>query len=185
MIHFEHEVTNYLSLPSIPKREYDGKMSFDKGVAVVELHDGRMAYAICSCNRDKGQMEPVVTKVFSDEPFKRICKVFIVPNYLTREEDVVKMDLDDESKKKAKLLLDEAIEKENEGVNEGIVTMESLPEWIFPEIGSKEEAEAWLRQYNKRNNIKRGRIPSSVENLKLRLFSIYTEQNNKNKKKKH
>lgn len=181
MIHFEREVTNYLSLPAIPKREYDGKMSFDKGVAIVEMHDGSMAYAVCSCNRDKGQAEPVVTKVFSDEPFKCIRKVFVVPNYLTGEQDVVKMDLDEESKKKAKLLLDEAIDKENDGVDDGTVKIESLPEWIIPEITSKEEAEAWLRQYNKRNKIKRGRIPATAENLKLRLFAIYTEQNKKAK----
>ena len=37
MIEFEKEVIKYLNIPSIPKKEWDGKSSFSKGVALLEL----------------------------------------------------------------------------------------------------------------------------------------------------
>lgn len=180
MIQFENEIIKFLGLPSIPKRTWDGKSSFDKGVAVVSLYGDREAYAVAKFDADKDKT-PRIVKTFGIERFIGVKQVFVVPNYMATEEDVKAMDLDDESKKKAEELLKEANEMENEGTQEEGNPMDKLPVWIFPEIESREQAEAWLRDYNYRNHIKKGKIPSTDENLKLRLFSIYTELQKKQK----
>ena len=46
----EKELLSFLDLPSIPRKEWDGKTEFDKGVAVVSLYGGYEAYAIASFN---------------------------------------------------------------------------------------------------------------------------------------
>jgi hypothetical protein len=89
------------------------------------------------------------------------------------------MDLDEQSKKKVQQVLDEAKEIENEGTKDEN-PMANLPEWIFSEIHSKEEAVAWLKNFQSRNKQK-GRIPTTEENIKLRLFSIYSELQKKQK----
>ena len=178
MIQFEKEVLEYLNIPSIPKKEYDGKSSFTKGVALLSLRGEREAYAVASfdANTDKS---PKITKVFGIEPFVNIKKVFVVPAYMTTEEEIKDMDLDEQSKKKVQKVLDEAREIENEGTKEEN-PMEKLPEWIFPEIENKEQALAWLKNFQSRNKQK-GRIPTTEENIKLRLFSIYSELQKKQK----
>ena len=182
MIEFEKEAIDYLGLPSIPKKEFDGHTPFSKGIAVLELFGGEEAYAICAFDPEKGHTKPKVTKVFRVVPFTKIKRIFVVPNYMSTIEDVGQMDLDDESKKRAEQILKEAEEIENEGVeeNSNTVPIDTLPEWIFPEIENKEQAEAWIRQYNSRNRIK-GKIPSNEDTIKLRLYSIYIETRNKNK----
>lgn len=173
---FEKEVVKHLNLPSIPKKEWDGKSSFSKGVALISLRGEREAYAVASfdANVDK---TPSIVKVFGIEPFVGIKKVFVVPSYMTTEEEIKDMDLDEQSKKKVQEVLDEAKEIENEGTKEEN-PMEKLPEWIFSEIHSKDEAIAWLRNFQSRNKQK-GRIPTTEENIKLRLFSIYSEMQKK------
>lgn len=175
---FEKEVIQHLNLPSIPKKEWDGKSSFSKGVALLSLRGEREAYAVASfdANVDK---TPNIVKVFGIEPFVGIKKVFVVPSYMTTEEEIKDMDLDEQSKKKVQEVLDEAKEIENEGTKEEN-PMEKLPEYIFPEIHSKEEAVAWLKNFQSRNKQK-GRIPTTEENIKLRLFSIYSELQKKQK----
>lgn len=175
---FEKEVTKHLNLPSIPKKEWDGKSSFDKGVAVLKMRDEREAYGICSFDAQTDK-SPRIVKVFGIEPFVDIKKVFVVPAYMTTEEEIKDMDLDEQSKKKVQQVLDEAKEIENEGTKEEN-PMEKLPEWIFPEIENKEQAVAWLRNFQSRNKQK-GRIPTTDENIKLRLFSIYSELQKKQK----
>ena len=179
MIRFEKEVLEYLNIPSVPKKEFDGKSAFSKGVAVIETVDGQEAFAIASYNPDNGDKEPKIVKVFGIEPFRKINKIFIVPSYMNTEEEIKDMDLDEQSKKKVQQVLDEAKEIENEGTKYEN-PMDELPEWIFPEINSKQEAEAWLRNFQSRNKQK-GRIPTTEENIKLRLYSIYTELQNKTK----
>jgi len=177
MIHNEIEVCQYLGIPSIPKKEWDGKTSFKQGVAVANMIDGQEAYVVVTFDAEKDE-KPREIKVFSSVPFKGLGKVFVVPSYM--DTDVEKMDLDEESKKKAEVLIKEAEELENEGVESAKATsIDDLPEWIFPEITNKEEAQAWLRQYNHMNKIKKGKIPSNEETLKLRLYSIYKEQQKK------
>lgn len=175
---FEKEVIQHLNLPSIPKREWDGKSSFSKGVALLSLRSEREAYAVASFDADVDK-KPNIVKVFGIEPFVNIKKVFVVPAYMTTEEEIKDMDLDEQSKKKVQQVLGEAKEIENEGTKEEN-PMEKLPEWIFPEIENKEQAVAWLKNFQSRNKQK-GRIPTTDENIKLRLFSIYSELQNKQK----
>lgn len=178
MIEFEKEIINYLNLPSIPKRVWDGLSSFQNGVAIVNLSLGRQAYAVCSFNRETDK-EPRIKKVFGVEPFSGIGKVFVVPAYM--DNDTSEVDLDSESKKRAEQLAEEAKELENDGVvDEAIEEANKLPEWIFDEIHNKDEAMAWLKQHNIRNGIRKGKIPSNEETIKMRLYNIY--MSNKNRK---
>ena len=179
MIQFEKEVLEYLNIPSVPKKEFDGKSAFSKGVAVIETVDGQEAFAIASYNPDNGDKEPKIVKVFGIEPFRKINKIYIVPSYMNTKEEIKDMDLDEQSKKKVQQVLDEAKEMENEGTKDEN-PMENLPEWIFPEIENREQALAWLRRYNSVNKVK-GKLPQSDETIKLRLYSIYTELQKKQK----
>ena len=178
MIRFEKEIITFLDIPSIPKKEWDGKSSFAKGVAVLEMRDGNEAYGVCTFDADVDK-KPNIVKVFGIEPFANIKQVFVVPAYMTTEDEIKDMDLDEQSKKKVQQVLDEAKEVENEGTKEEN-PMANLPEWIFPEIENKEQAVAWLKNYQSRNKQK-GRIPTTDENIKLRLFSIYSELQKKQK----
>lgn len=177
--YYEKEIVEYLGLPSIPKKEWNGIDAFSKGVAVIELRDcaGDDAYAVATFDPEAGQTAPHITKVFGIEPFLNIKKIYIVPNYMTNIEDVPSLDLDDESKKKAVEILREAAEIENEGVEDNS-SLATLPEWVFDEIHNRDEAEAWLRNYNQMNHL-RGRVPKSEETLKLRLYAIYAEKKSK------
>lgn len=173
MIQYENEVCAFLRIPNIPKKKWDGKSAFENGVAVVELSQGDLAYAIARFNQEKDE-EPQVTKVFSTECFVAVKEIYVVPYYM--DTDIDNADLDDESKKHADELAKEANEIENKGIEKDIEEPEN--EWVFPEIHNRDEAEAWLRQYNSRHRIK-GKIPKSEETIKLRLFSIYSELNKK------
>lgn len=177
MIYNEKDVLSYLRLPSLPKKSWDGKTSFRNCVAVVRLSDEDCAYAVASFDEEKDDA-PRITKVFSQEPFFEVIKVLLVPEYMDVE-DIQNADLDDESKKRAKELAEEAKEIENEGV-ESETDMSKLPEWIFDHIKNRDEAEAYLKSYRKTNKIK-GAIPKTEENLKLALYVIYTEMQNKTK----
>lgn len=178
MIQFEKEIINYLNLPNIPKRVWDGLSSFQDGVAVVNLSLGRQAYAVCSFDKETDR-EPRINKVFGIEPFTGIEKVFVVPAYM--DNDTNDVDLDAESKKRAEQLAAEAHELENNGVvDEAVQEADKLPEWIFDEIHNMSEAQAWLKQYNIRNGIRKGKVPTSEETVKMRLYNIY--MSNKNRK---
>ena len=178
MVEFEKEVVTYLNIPSIPKKEWNQTDSFQCGVAVINLSLGRQAYAVCSFDKETDK-EPRITKVFGVEPFGSIDKVFVVPAYM--DNNTVDADLDSESKKRAEQLAAEASELENQGVKEETIeNANKLPEWIFDEIHNKEEAIAWLKQYNVRNKIKKGKVPTNEETIKMRLYNIY--MSNKNRK---
>ena len=178
MVEYEKEVVAYLNLPSLPKKEWNQQDSFKDGVAVVSLSLGRLAYAVCTFDKETDK-EPRIKKVFGIEPFTSIEKVFVVPSYM--DNDTSDADLDAESKKRAEQLAAEAKELENQGtVDEAIEEANKLPEWIFDEIHNKDEAMAWLKQYNIRNGIRKGKIPSNDETIKMRLYNIY-KTNNKRK----
>lgn len=178
MIEFEKEIIAYLNLPSIPRKEWNQIDSFQSGVAVVNMSLGRQAYAVCTFNKDEDK-EPRIKKVFGIEPFTGIEKVFVVPSYM--DNDTTEVDLDAESKKRAEQLAAEAHELENEGtVDEAVQEADKLPEWIFDEIHNMSEAQAWLKQYNIRNGIRKGKIPTNEETIKMRLYNIY--MSNKNRK---
>lgn len=174
MVEFEKEVIAYLNIPSIPKKEWNQQDSFKDGVAVVGLSLGRAAYAVCTFDKETDK-EPRIKKVFGIEPFTSIEKVFVVPSYM--DNDTTNADLDTESKKRAEQLVAEANELENKGVvDEAVENANKLPEWIFDEIHNRDEAIAWLKQYNQRNGIKKGKVPSNDDTIKMRLYNIYMSQ---------
>ena len=177
MIEFEKEIIAYLNIPSIPKKEWNGKDSFQYGVAILNLATNRQAYAACSFDKETDS-KPRIRKVFCVEPFNGIDKVFVVPSYM--DNDTTDADLDIESKKRAEQLAAEAEELENKGtVEEAVENANKLPEWIFDEIHNMSEAQAWLKQYNIRNDIKKGKVPTNEETIKMRLYNIYMSQKNR------
>lgn len=174
---FEKEVCDFLSLPSIPRKLWDGKSSFEKGIAKVGIGFDRFAYAVCKFDNNK-DAKPRVVKVFSSDRFGDIVEIYVVPEYMNTE--LENADLDDDSKQKAKELLSEAKSLENE--NKETEFQEPENEWVFDEIHNKEEAMAWIKSYNKKNKI-RGMIPENEETIKMRLLAIRSELNKKIRRK--
>ena len=172
MVNYENEICAFLRLPSIPKKEWDGKSPFRGCVAIIDTKTGGEAYAVASFNPDN-ETEPRVTKVFSQEPFTRIKKVFIVPEYMNVD-NIKTADLDEESKKRAEELAKEAEEVEMSGVEEEPNVPEN--EYFFDHIHNDEEARAYIASYNKTNKIK-GRVPKTHDGLVMRLSVIYAESN--------
>ena len=173
MIQFEKEIINFLQLPSIPKKEWNGKAFFKKGVAVLNLIGGGKMYAVAS--NENGETR--ILKVFGLEPFTTIEKIFVVPNYMSNEEDIKDMDLDEQSKKRAEELLKEASEIENEGIDTETIK-EPENEYFFDHITNDDEAMAYIAAYNKANKIK-GRLPTTHEGLVMRLSVIFADTNKK------
>jgi hypothetical protein len=169
MIQFEKEICEFLRLPSIPKKEWDGKSAFAKGVAVVKTSLGNLDYVAATFNTEKEE-KPRIVKVFSQVPFDSIEQIFIVPDYM--DTDVSDADLDEESKKHAEMLAKEAEEIENEGTEKEVSNPEN--EYLFDHIHNDDEARAYIASYNKTNKIK-GRVPKTHEGLVMRLAVIYSE----------
>lgn len=169
MISFEKEVCSYLNIPSLPKKEWDGKSSFKNAVATIKLGGSRLAYAVASYDEAKDDA-PRVVKSFMTEPFYGIDKIFVVPSYM--DTDVDKMDLDEQSKKAAEDLKKEADELEKQGADETMEVPEN--EYCFDHIHNDEEAVAFIEAYNRENNIK-GAIPKKHESIIARLTVIYAE----------
>ena len=169
MISFEKEVCSYLNIPSLPKKEWDGKSSFKNAVATIKLGSSRLAYAVASYDEAKDDA-PRVVKSFMTEPFYGIDKIFVVPSYM--DTDVDNMDLDEQSKKAAEDLKKEADELENQGADENMEVPEN--EYCFDHIHNDEEAIAFIEAYNRENNIK-GAIPKKHESIIARLTVIYAE----------
>ena len=169
MISFEKEVCSYLNIPSLPKKEWDGKSSFKNAVATIKLGGSRLASAVASYDESKDDA-PRVVKSFMTEPFYGIDKIFVVPSYM--DTDVDNMDLDEQSKKAAEDLKKEADELEKQGADETMEVPEN--EYCFDHIHNDEEAIAFIEAYNRENNIK-GAIPKKHESIIARLTVIYAE----------
>lgn len=178
MISFEKEVCSYLNIPSLPKKEWDGKSSFKNAVATIKLGGSRLAYAVASYDEAKDDA-PRVVKSFMTEPFYGIDKIFVVPSYM--DTDVDNMDLDEQSKKAAEDLKKEADELEKQGADENMEVPEN--EYCFDHIHNDEEAIAFIEAYNRENNIK-GAIPKKHESIIARLTVIYAESLKKSPKAK-
>ena len=155
MISFEKEVCSYLNIPSLPKKEWDGKSSFKNAVASYD---------------EAKDDAPRVVKSFMTEPFYGIDKIFVVPSYM--DTDVDNMDLDEQSKKAAEDLKKEVDELEKQGADENMEVPEN--EYCFDHIHNDEEAIAFIEAYNRENNIK-GAIPKKHESIIARLTVIYAE----------
>lgn len=181
MILNEKEICQYLGIPSIPKKKWDGKKPFRSGVAITELRNGMgEAYAVATFDTDRDN-KPRIKKVFSMLPYDKVVEIFIVPDYMN--ENVDDMDFTDDDKKKAQWLIDEANEivADHESVADA-TTEEVKNPYLFDHIHNDDEARAYIAAYNKANRIK-GRVPASHEALLMRLSVIYSGQNNENKKK--
>lgn len=178
MIQFEHEVCKYLGIPSIPKKEWDGKSSFKSGVGILPTSTGLETYCVVSFDSERDK-EVRVVKVFSLEPFSHVTKVFVVPSYMDIDK-VEEMDLDDKSKERVKEVIEEGdkVAKESKEEEERCKEYESLGEWVFPEIHTKEEAIAWLTSYRKSNKI-RGKVPTNEDTLKAALLATYAKMKEK------
>lgn len=176
---FEKEVCDFLNIPSIPLKEWNQKDSFKDGVAVTSLTLGRQAYAVCSFDKDN-DLEPRIKKVFAQEPFGGIEKVFVVPSYMNTG-DIDKADLDEQSKEAAKRLEEEArvLVEQNGEDKSGIFVPKN--EYFFDHIHNDDEAIAFITAYNRDNGIK-GAIPTKHDTLVMRLGVIYSDITRKNKK---
>lgn len=180
MILNEKEICQYLGIPSIPKKKWDGKKPFRSGVAITELRNGMgEAYAVATFDTDRDN-KPRIKKVFSMLPYDKVVEIFIVPDYMN--ENVDDMDFTDDDKKKAQWLIDEANEIVAGHDGEQEVVAENKNPYLFDHIHNDDEARAYIAAYNKANRIK-GRVPASHEALLMRLSVIYSGLNNENKKK--
>ena len=174
MVQNEKEIVKYLNIPSIPKKKWDGKKSFKNGCAVTQLLSGGEAYAVATFDTEK-DTKPRIVKVFAQDIFKGYTDIFVVPSYMD-DVDIDNADLDDESKKKMSLLMEEAKELESDGVEES--QEENTNEYYFANITNDDEARAYIKAYNKRNKI-RANIPKQHDAIVMRLSVIWNEENNK------
>lgn len=172
----EKEICHYLDIPSIPKKEWDGKSSFKDGVALVKLAYGGSMYAVATFDTEH-DTQPKIKKVFSLEQFTEIEKIFVVPSYM--DIDVDNMDLDEESKDAARNIVNEALELESTGITSPSKDAENENEYYYDFIHNDEEAQAYIRAYNKSHGIRGNRVPKSHEGLIMRLSVIWKDENNK------
>lgn len=165
---YENQVCEYLNIPSIPKKKWDGKKSFLNGVALLSILGDREAYAVCTFDSDTDS-EPRIKKVFSLEKFNEVKEIYPVPAYM--DTDVDNMDLDEESKENAKFLVIEADEvvADHEEAHKG-----EDNEYFFDNIRNDEEAKAFIKAYNKEHKIKGG-LPRTHDGLIMRLSVIHSE----------
>ena len=181
MVYKENEVCQYLGIPSIPKKKWDGKSSFKRGVGIVSLITGGEAYVVVTFDADKDTNCNVV-KVFTLEQFNienfGVDNVFVVPDYM--DTDVENMDFDENSKEAAQALVNEALDLENADIAASKVKMPEN-EYYFDNIHDDEEAQAFIKPYNQTNKI-RGKVPTTHEAIIMRLSVIHSELNNKSKK---
>ena len=165
---YEKEICNYLNIPSIPKKEWDGQKPFKSACGEVTLIGDMQAYAVFGFNEKEGK--PFVKKVFGEERIMHIGKIYPVPDYMDMQ-NIDNWDVDEESKNAASILANEAMEMEQQEQK----TPEILNEWYFDEIHNIEEARAWVASYKKRNRI-RGTMPKTEETLKSYLYVLYKNQ---------
>ena len=170
-IRFEKEVCEWLTIPNIPKKEWDGHSAFKHGVAIVKhRHSDEQSYAVATfdANRDAA---PRIVKVFDCEPFSCVGTIYVVPSYI--DNDIDNWDVDEASKKAARSIVNEAKEMEIEAADNIEIPQN---EYFFDHIHNDEEAKAYIKSYNQSNKIG-GRIPSSHDSIVLRLGVIWAEQN--------
>jgi len=175
MIYNEREICQYLGIPSIPKKKWDGKQSFSQGCAIIKHDNDEQSYAVATFDNEIDDA-PRIVKVFSLEQFSGISDIYIVPTYM--DTNVDGMDLDEESKENAKFIIEEAREIElGEDKNDFADTDVPDNEYYFDNIHNDEQAKAFIRAYNKKNRIKRGAMPKTHEGLIVKLSVIYNEMN--------
>lgn len=181
MVYKENEICQFLGIPSIPKKKWDGRSGFKNGVGIVNLSTGGQAYVVVTFDPEKDE-DCRVIKVFTQEQFTvekfNSDDVFVIPEYM--DTDVESMDFDDSSKQAATALVNEALDLEN--ADDAKLKVE-LPEneYFFDNIHNDDEAMAFIKSYNTSNKI-RGKVPTSHESIVMRLSVIYSEINGKSNK---
>lgn len=165
---YEKEILEYLNVPSIPKKLWDGVKPFKNACGVVESKNGILCYAVFGFSEKANAA--FVKKVFGEEPIIKIKEIYPVPDYMDMQ-DIEKWDLDEESKNAAKNLADEALEIESEKVEND----EPLNEWIFDEIHNIDEARAFVASYRERKKM-RGKPIKDEESLKNFLYVMWKNQ---------
>lgn len=181
MVYKENEICQFLGIPSIPKKKWDGKSGFKRGVGIVNLLTGGQAYVVVTFDPNKDE-DCRVIKVFTHEQFSvgkfQTDDVFVIPEYM--DTDVDNMDFDENSKQAAEALVNEALDLENVDSAEQKV---ELPEneYFFDNIHNDDEAMAFIKSYNTSNKV-RGKVPTTHETIVMRLSVIYSEINGKSNK---
>lgn len=170
MIRNENEVCKHLAIPSIPKKEWDGKSHFKRGVGIVEMDDGNESCVVVRFMDD--DKEPCVIKTFDTFPFVRLKSVFVIPQYMVQP-DYDNMNLEPQSVEKMKLLEQEAQELEQEDLSEDVEKKEH--EYYFSHIHNDDEAKAYIKAYNKQNKIN-AKTPKSHQDILMRLSVIWMEE---------
>lgn len=180
MIKYEQDTISLLDIPNIPKKEWDGQSSFQKGVAILEMLHGDECYAIASFNAETDK-SPRIIKVFDNDPFKGIKAIFVVPDYMPTFDEIQDFDMDDNSKDAAAAILKEANDAER---NDADTTLpDQGNEYLFDFIHNDDEARAFIASYNNKNRIK-GRVPTTHDGIITRLSVIYHDGSKKNGKKR-
>lgn len=181
MVDKENEICQYLGIPSIPKKKWDGESGFKRGVGIVNLLTGGKAYVVVTYNPEKDK-DCRVIKVFTPEQFNvekfNAENVFIIPEYM--DTDVESMDFDESSKDAARALVNEALDLENSDNASSKVEMPEN-EYFFDNVHNDEEGMAFIKSYNSSNHI-RGKVPTTHDAIVMRLSVIYSELNNKSNK---
>lgn len=175
MIQYEQEIIEYLGLPSIPKRAWDGQKSFKHGIAVTEMLGGGHSYAVATYHAERDG-RPRIVKVFSAEPFRTFEIVAVVPDYMDTT-DIERWDVDDESKRAASRIAAEAAELENEDACSFVELPEN--EYLYDHIHNDDEARAFIRSWNKLNGYKRGVAPSTHDGIITKLMAMWMQDRNK------
>ena len=166
---FKKNVLKELNSP-MPKKKWDGKTQFDKGIAVVERVTGEKTYALCSCHDGKSIS---IIKDFICIPFKNILEVY--PSLPYMEDDINNMDIKDEDSKEA---MEGLLKEKEEIINDNKELEDMGGEWGFDFIHDKEEALAFLKE-----KITNGRLPQKEEVIKAKLKAMYHEQQLEKKEK--
>lgn len=166
---FLKEICEFLKIPKIPQKEWDGKSSFESGVAVIGGIYGGEDYAVCAFDKNIDK-EVRIIKVWGSQPFNKITTIYPVPSYM--DDDITKMDFkDEESKEAMDALLSEKKELIDRDVDKPI---DNKCEWGYDFIHNKQEAVAFL----KTKKIK-GAIPTKEEVLKMKLKALYRSEQKK------
>ena len=158
-----------LGIPKCPKKKWDNESSFDSGIAIVRRITGSEHCAICTFNSTTDSGVRII-KDFGAEPFVGIVAVYPIPAYM--DDNIEKMDIDDESREAMEDLLREKEEIINKDVEKPKI---EEYEWGYDFIHNKQEAVAFLKTKKLKGN-----LPTKDEVIKAKLRVMYrNEQKNK------
>ena len=176
MIERERDIIDYLGLPSIPKKEWDGRSGFRRGIAVTSLLSGGEAYAVASYDSEFDE-EPRIIKVFTLEPYRDVRIVALVPDYMNTD-GVGTWDLSPESKAAAESIINEAHELEVEDVREERTDIPKH-EYLYAHVTNDNEAKAFIKSWNAQHGAKKARIPKTHEDIITKLTAMWLNDNKK------